>query len=114
MEQFDGTTILTTNHASALDKAFQRRLRFRVLFPPPDVAARALLWQRMLPDAAPIEPNVAWHKLAEAFDLTGGHIKNAVLRAAFRAADRDDIIRFDDLKQAAIVECTETGRLVKA
>ena len=114
MEQFDGTTILTTNHSTVIDKAFQRRLRFRLHFPAPDEEARLALWQKMLPPEAPLEGPIAWQKLAAGYDLSGGHIKNAVLRAAFRAADRKDAIRMSDLQQAAIVECRETGRLVKA
>ena len=39
MESFRGLAILTTNMKSALDKAFERRLRFTVEFPFPDATA---------------------------------------------------------------------------
>ena len=40
MEAYQGLAILTTNLKSSLDTAFQRRLRFTVNFPFPDVAQR--------------------------------------------------------------------------
>ena len=49
MEGYQGLAILTTNLKSALDKAFQRRLRFTVDFPFPDAAQREAIWQRVFP-----------------------------------------------------------------
>jgi SpoVK/Ycf46/Vps4 family AAA+-type ATPase len=113
MEDFEGVTILTTNFEMGLDDAFKRRLRFRIEFPVPDEAAREELWKKMLPAAAELEPGVRWDDLAYDFDLSGGHIKNAVIRAAFVAAERGDMIRYDDLRVAAQQECKEIGRLVR-
>ena len=46
------------------------------------------------------------------FELSGGHIKNAVLRVAFVAAERGDCIRYEDLRTANL-ECKEIGKLVR-
>ena len=46
MEAFSGLCILTTNLRSALDSAFQRRLRFVVEFPLPDAAQREVIWNK--------------------------------------------------------------------
>ena len=49
MEAYQGLAILTTNLKSAIDKAFQRRLRFTVNFPFPDAAQREAIWSRVFP-----------------------------------------------------------------
>ena len=113
MEDFEGVTILTTNFESGLDDAFKRRLRFRIKFPAPDEEARRALWQKMLPEAADLADEIRFEELAWDYELTGGHIKNAVLRAAFSAARRGDGIRHDDLKTAGAQECREIGKLVR-
>ena len=49
MEAYQGLAILTTNLKSALDTAFQRRLRFTVNFPFPDAAQREAIWSSVFP-----------------------------------------------------------------
>jgi Cdc6-like AAA superfamily ATPase len=82
MERFDGLVILTTNHESSIDEAFQRRIRFRVAFDLPDAEARLELWRGTLPRAVRLASDVDLELLARAYELSGGHIKEAVLRAA--------------------------------
>ena len=84
IEAYRGLAILTTNLKSALDKAFLRRIRCVVQFPFPDEALRERLWRRQIPVAAP-QRIVDWARLAKA-PLAGGHIRSAVLHAAFAAA----------------------------
>ena len=55
MEAYQGLAILTTNLKSSLDRAFQRRLRFIVEFPFPDVAQREAIWSARLPAQTPTE-----------------------------------------------------------
>jgi hypothetical protein len=114
MEHFDGVSILTTNLSNEIDEAFMRRIKFRLHFPIPDEATREKLWQRMVPPQAPIAPDVDWSYLAECFELAPGHIKNAVLRAAFSAAQRKQSrIEYVDLFEAATVESRELGKLIR-
>lgn len=114
MEHFDGVSILTTNLSNEIDEAFMRRIKFRLHFPIPDEVTREQLWQRMIPPQAPIAPDIDWEALAEAFELAPGHIKNAVLRAAFSAAQRKQKrIEHQDLFDAATVEAREMGKLIR-
>ena len=113
MEAYDGMTILTTNLDASIDPAFRRRIKFRVEFPMPDAAQRALLWRSMLPPGAPVEAGVDFDELGTRFELSGGSIKNAVLRAAFMAAEAGTVITRDQLRRAAVAEVEEMGRLVR-
>jgi SpoVK/Ycf46/Vps4 family AAA+-type ATPase len=86
LERHDGVTILTSNLASELDEAFERRLQLRLELPRPDARARAALYRRMLTGEAPLTGDVDLGALARAYDLSGAQIRNAVLTAALEAA----------------------------
>ncbi|MEO1269386.1 MAG: ATP-binding protein [Myxococcota bacterium] len=112
MESFEGVTVLTTNAEHHIDDAFKRRIRYRVYYPMPDPETRARLWQSMLPHQAPRRPDIPWGLLGQHFELSGGHIKQAVLRAAFYARSDTCPIGLTHLLRAAQTECRELGMLV--
>ena len=113
MEAFDGMSILTTNKEKAIDEAFKRRLKFKVSFPMPESELRAQLWEKMLPPEANIADGIDFRWLGEQFELSGGNIRNATLRAAFYAAEADGVITHDLLYQAALAEAREMGMVVR-
>ena len=59
-------------------------------FPQPDAATRAKLWRNLIPKAAPLAPEVDFSELGNRFEISGGHIKSAVFRAAVEASLVDD------------------------
>lgn len=113
MEEFDGITILTTNNYGNIDEAFKRRIRFKIEFPMPDVDTREQLWRVMLPRDAELRGDVQFKTLAERYEFSPAHIKNAVLRAAFLAAERGEPIGQEDFEAAAEAEARELGQLVR-
>ena len=112
METFDGVSVLTTNAESAIDPALQRRLNFRIRFPEPEVDEREKLWKQLLPPQAELHDHVDFHALAERFDMTGGYIKNAVVRAAVIAARAGRGMVADDLWTGAHHEYVEMGKVM--
>lgn len=74
LENFEGILIATTNLASSLDSAFERRFLFKVPFQKPSALIRAQIWQLKLPYLGIKE----CHLLAEKFDLSGGQIDNII------------------------------------
>ena len=112
LENFNGVAILTTNFVQSIDEAFMRRIRFKIDFPIPDNEMRADLWRKLLPPNAPIEDGIYWEGLGENFELSGGHIRNAILRASLFAADSQISISEALLWDAAVAECREMGVLV--
>lgn len=111
IESFAGICILTTNHDTAIDEAFLRRLAIRVRFPLPDEDEREKLWRAMIPGDAPTEERMDLGALAKKYVMAGGNIRNAVLRAAFLAADANEAIGDYHLKQAAQLEYEGMGKL---
>jgi SpoVK/Ycf46/Vps4 family AAA+-type ATPase len=86
LDAFEGVVLFETSQPSSIDNAFRRHLRFHIDFPVPDAAARAQLWQAMLPPEVPVANDINFADLAQRYEMTGGFIKNAVVRAAYLAA----------------------------
>jgi SpoVK/Ycf46/Vps4 family AAA+-type ATPase len=87
LEAFNGIVIFATNLATNLDPAFERRIRTHVLFEMPGVEERARIWQLQIhPQKTPLAPDVDFRRLAERYVVSGGDIKNAVIKAAAAAA----------------------------
>jgi SpoVK/Ycf46/Vps4 family AAA+-type ATPase len=114
IERFEGIVILTTNLDKNIDDAFARRIMFKIDFPKPDVKHRTLIWKKLMPKDCPVADDIDYEKLGESFELAGGNIKNAVVRAAYRAAERRDLVTWDDIEFAAEKECINAGKLFRA
>ena len=74
METLDGILIATTNLATNLDSAFERRFLFKIRFDKPTVEAKARIWCNKLPVLTPAEAAT----LAAQYDFSGGEIDNVV------------------------------------
>jgi len=112
IETFRGLVILTTNQPQSLDSAFARRIRFTVQFPFPDATQRAEIWRRVFPVETPIEA-LQIEKLAR-LSLSGGHIRNLALNAAFLAADAHEPVRMKHLLAAAQTEFAKLEKTLSA
>jgi SpoVK/Ycf46/Vps4 family AAA+-type ATPase len=86
IERFDGLLILATNRATSMDSAFERRFPYHIQFEMPDATARAAIWKKLIPSEAPVDGPIQFDDLARRYPVTGGEIKNIVLRAAYAAA----------------------------
>ncbi|HEU0033692.1 MAG TPA: AAA family ATPase [Kofleriaceae bacterium] len=112
METFDGVTLLATNLEQGLDEAFKRRVRFTVQFELPGQAERRALWRSMFPPKVPLAANIDWDLIARQFEMAGGYIKKAALRAALIAAESRRPITTEDLLNAGRHEYREMGRII--
>jgi ATPase family protein associated with various cellular activities (AAA) len=112
METFNGITVLTTNFEDTIDSAFKRRLTFRIRFEKPDADARAALWEKMFPPTAALADDVDFGELGRRFEVSGGNIRNAAIRAAFLAANEEHGIDMDTLVRATLREAREMGVLI--
>ena len=111
MEDYDGIVVLTTNLAQGIDKAFERRIGYKVHFPFPARELREALWRSLIPSELPLDGEIGFSDLALRFELSGGSIRNAILRAAYVAAGRSSGVSSFDLERAAEQECAASGKL---
>ena len=112
LEQYTGVAILTTNKDAALDEALQRRLSLHLHMDIPEAGERERLWVTFMPKKAPVV-DIDFRALAEEFELSGGYIKNAAVRAAFLAAHTGGSITMPVLRRAASLELEDMGRVVR-
>jgi SpoVK/Ycf46/Vps4 family AAA+-type ATPase len=112
IEQYEGLVILATNMQRNLDDAFLRRMQEVIDFPFPDEALRERIWRQHVPANAPVEVNIDYGFLARQFKLSGGHIKNAVVTAAFLAASQGKKIGMTEMVRAVRMEIQKQGKLV--
>ena len=87
LERYTGVVIFATNLAANFDPAFERRIRTHVLFELPGETERVRIWKVQLhPYRTPLAPDVDFDALAHQYEVSGGDIQNAVLKAALAAA----------------------------
>jgi ATP-dependent 26S proteasome regulatory subunit len=108
MEAYRGLAILATNMKSALDTAFLRRLRFIVRFQFPGQAERKAIWQKVFPADMP-KRALDYDRLAR-LNVTGGHIHNIAINAAFLAARAGSPVTMALVLEAARAEFRKIER----
>ncbi|MFC8363060.1 ATP-binding protein [Streptomyces griseorubiginosus] len=111
IEEYEGVVVLATNLRQNIDDAFTRRIRFVVEFPFPDADDRRRIWRTLLPPSAPLAPDVDLAVLARELPVTGAHIRNIVLQAAFLAAADGTAIGRPHLLRGARREFEKIGKL---
>jgi hypothetical protein len=114
LDAFEGFAILTTNFGASIDPAFKRRLSFRLTFPFPDHEARVRLWRVHLPREMPLGGALDLETLADEYEISGGYIRNACLRAAFLAAEDRRPLTQEHLELAVQLEYAEAGKLSRS
>jgi SpoVK/Ycf46/Vps4 family AAA+-type ATPase len=108
LESFNGVVIFATNIAVNFDPAFERRIRTHVLFEMPGVEEREKIWKVQIhPEKTPLAEDVNFAVLAERYAVSGGDIKNAVLKAATMAAAAPGIETTRNIGQAEFERAME-------
>ena len=101
MELFTGISIVTSNHAEKLDKAFERRFLYRVEFEKPTKETQRSLLQNSFQNIS-IE---TINKILESYSFTGGQIYNIRKKYIMQC-----IIEDGDLESLFIRFCQEESK----
>jgi hypothetical protein len=109
IESFDGIAILTSNSRARFDAAFTRRLDAIIEFPLPGPEERRELWIAHLGAGHGLSAREL-NQIAASVDLAGGHIRNAVLRAAADARAGERAVVYADLVRGIAAEYRKLGR----
>ncbi len=109
MESYDGITILTSNGRGRFDDAFSRRFDAILSFPLPGPEERRDLWLAHLGPDHNVN-NGQLNLLSAVAELTGGQIRNAVLRAAVDAAQNRKSIQYGHLLAGVASEFRKMSR----
>jgi SpoVK/Ycf46/Vps4 family AAA+-type ATPase len=112
MEEYDGVAVLATNLRRNMDDAFVRRMHVTVEFPLPDEEDRRRIWDAIWPSATPRHADLDVAALASRFELSGGHIRNIALAAAFLAAADGEVVTLDHVMRATRREYQKIGKVL--
>jgi len=127
IESYDGVAILATNLLGNIDDAFKRRLQFIIDFPFPTIEERKELWKKLLSSVhiPGLEELIGTDKSNKGTDfsqniidlaqheLSGGNIRNAIVTAAYQAADcKENRLTMKNLEYGIQRELQKIGRLV--
>lgn len=102
LENFKGILFATTNLASNLDAAFERRFLYKVEFSNPDSTVRKSIWLQRLPELK--DENI--DSIIENYKLSGGQIENIV-----RKVKLDKIINGGDIEVDKLIELCKNESL---
>lgn len=114
MEIYEGVVILATNYMQNMDEAFKRRIQFVVEFPFPDENCRKKLWEKAFPEQLEFEEVPDYDFLAKHFELSGSHIKNIAVQAAFYAAHEEKGVNMKHIIKALRAEVRKTGKRISS
>lgn len=112
VESYQGILLLATNHLEMIDEAFIRRIKFIINFAMPDEKQRLKLWQNMFIPTAPLGTSVDLPFLAKHLEVSGGTIKNMVLKSAFLAAAQNSHIEMVHILTASKGELKKQGKIL--
>lgn len=112
LESYQGILLLATNYLKNIDEAFVRRIKFIIHFTLPDEENRKKLWYTMFPKEAPKDESIDFDFLAKKFPLSGGTIKNIVLKAAFLAASQKKLITMEHILISLQEELAKQGKII--
>ncbi|WP_226480886.1 ATP-binding protein [Natrinema amylolyticum] len=112
IESYDGVVVLTTNHASNIDSAFERRIDHTVTFTRPKGPVRKEIWAGVFPDDAPLGD--LDYEFLSSLDLTGGQIRKIGQTAAILAAGDDRRIEMRHVVRALEQEFGARGQLLRS
>ena len=94
LNDFEGILLVTTNLASNLDDAMDRRFLVKIEFHAPDERTRLKIWRSKLPQV----PGEDLAVVARDFPFTGGHIDNVATRAIIESImDGSDTVTLESL-----------------
>lgn len=108
IESYSGILVVTTNAASRIDSAFQRRIDIHVEFTLPDANERLQLWHLHLPGNHEV-PLAFLHEVALRCSLNGGQIRNAAGHATLLAIEGRSPVNEHHVRKAVATEYQKLG-----
>jgi len=94
MEDLKGILIATTNLTQNLDKAFERRFLYKILFEKPSEEAMAHIWRDRIPGLSRRDAD----RLAHQFPLSGGQIDNVARKCLMNQVLHGNIPSIDEIR----------------
>ncbi len=112
IEEYDGMSLLATNHYNNFDNAFVRRITYSVHMENPDEKARLRLWTTILPKETELEEGIDFKLFARNFELSGSNIKAILHSAAYMAGVEERPVGPEHIVRAMQYEFNKLGKMI--
>lgn len=110
LENLDGILIATTNLATSMDKAFERRFLYKIEYANPTPNESRHIWQSMIPELSDEDA----YNLASRYSFSGGQIENIARKQIINSILLGDgNVSIDDVRDACSVELLHSKTLGK-
>jgi len=95
LEDMEGILIATTNLSTQLDKAFERRFLYKLLFDKPGASVKQSIWCAKIPKITKRQAR----QLASSYELSGGQINNVARKYLMQEVLQGSKPNLNELKQ---------------
>jgi hypothetical protein len=111
IEEYNGIVILASNMKGNIDDAFMRRFNGVVHFPFPKADERQQLWKKAFPEKIIFANDVDLRKIADKYEMSGGHITNIAAWCSLMALEKEDyVVNESMLREGLARELAKEGR----
>jgi len=109
VENYNGLIILATNLKPNIDQAFSRRLQSVIYYAIPNATQRKRLWRNALNGLVEISESEI-DKIAKAYEISGGSIKNVIQFAWLKSKSKNTEITIENIKIGIKRELNKDGK----
>ena len=113
VEVYPGLVILASNFKTNIDDAFMRRFQAVINFSLPKAPERLVLWQKIIPSAISLAPDIDLSRIAAKYEFSGSNIVNIVQYCCIKILSlHSQVISLAILQEGIDRELLKEGKII--
>ena len=113
VEVYPGLVILASNFKTNIDDAFMRRFQAVINFSLPKAPERLVLWQKIIPSAISLAPDIDLPRIAAKYEFSGSNIVNIVQYCCIKILSlHSQVISLAILQEGIDRELLKEGKII--
>ena len=113
VEVYPGLVILASNFKTNIDDAFMRRFQAVINFSLPKAQERLVLWQKIIPSAISLAPDIDLPRIAAKYEFSGSNIVNIVQYCCIKILSlHSQVISVAVLQEGIDRELLKEGKII--
>ena len=113
VEVYPGLVILASNFKTNIDDAFMRRFQAVINFSLPKAQERLVLWQKIIPSAISLAPDIDLPRIAAKYEFSGSNIVNIVQYCCIKILSlKTNVISSSVLQEGIDRELLKEGKII--
>lgn len=113
VEVYPGLVILASNFKTNIDDAFMRRFQAVINFSLPKAQERLVLWQKIIPSAISLAPDIDLPRIAAKYEFSGSNIVNVIQYCCIKILSlKTNVISSAILQEGIDRELLKEGKII--